>query len=513
MKIIKIVSCIILISIFSILSAPGCNTDEQQQSLITILHVNDTHAHLDDIARYAYEVEQIRNDTGDNNVLLFHSGDVFAGTPYYSVYHGQADLWFMDYLKYDAMCLGNHEFDNGTAPVVDFIKNAEFPVLCANFDFTDIESLANTVKPCITIDRNGIKYGIFGLTTEETGVIASPGPGIIINNHIEAAKKVVDYLKSKQINRIIALTHLGWDVDMELAKTVEGIDIIIGGHSHTVPDQYPTAVTEDNTPTLVVQAGCFDGYLGQINAVFNKEGVIQSWDGSRLITIDEKIPENSICTAKLDKYREPLQKYMNEVIGKTLVDLDGEREHIRTCETNLGDLVADAMLDKARSVNAQIAIFNGGAVRTSIAAGDISLWNVMEVLPFNNYLECVDLTGEQVIAALENGLSQVEQVKGRFPQVAGLRFQWDSSEPPGKRVKKVEVTSPAGYEEIKPETVYRIATNDYMVQGGDDYIMMKNGENINNLGFMLYEVVAEYIKSNSPLNIATDNRIIEIEIK
>jgi len=415
-------------------------------------------------------------------------------------------------LKYDAMTLGNHEFDDGIDKLADFVTKAEFPILCANFDFSKEQKL-NSVVPSIIVSRGNIEYGIFGLTTEETEAMSSPGPNIIVNDHVDAAKKAVAHFQDKKIENIIALTHIGWDVDIELAKVVEGIDVIVGGHSHTVPEIYPTVVAEDDTPTLVLQAGCFDHYLGQLDVVFDQRGIIQDWTGSRLIPIDDKISEDATSAAKLVEYNKPLKEFLKTIVGKTLVELDGEREHIRVEETNLGNLITDAMLYKAGCVNARIALINSGSIRISIPAGDVSLWQAMQALPFSNYLETVDLTGEQIVAILEHSVSQAEQVKGRFLQVAGIRFEWNPDMPQGNRVGKVETGVPGNYKPLEPASIYRVATTDYIIQGGDEYTVMNDGTNKDNLGFMLYEVLAEYIKSNSPVNPAVEGRIKRISAK
>jgi 2',3'-cyclic-nucleotide 2'-phosphodiesterase/3'-nucleotidase/5'-nucleotidase len=507
---------LIIILVLSLLSGfiPSCQAAPcQTEYAVTILHTNDTHAHLENVSRYCNKVIELRDSVGEDNTLLLHSGDVFAGTPYYLEYHGQADLWFMNYLKYDAMCLGNHEFDDGVDTLADFVTKAEFPILCANFDFSKEQRLAKVVIPNTIITRSELDYGIFGLTTKETKSMSSPGPNIVINDHIAAAKEAVTYFEKKGIDNVIALTHIGWDVDIELAKLVEGIDVIVGGHSHTVPNKYPTLIAEDDTPTLVVQAGCFDQYIGQLNVAFDKKGVVRDWTSSQLIPIDDKITEDAASAAKLAEYNKPLEQLLSTIIGKTLVELDSARERIRVKETNLGNLITDAMLRKAGCVNARIALINSGSVRKSIPVGDVSLWQAMQALPFNNYLESVDLTGKQIIDALENSVSQVEEVKGRFLQVAGLRFTWNPDNPPGERVGKVEIGTPDNYEPIEPESTYCVATTDYIIQGGDDYTVMNDGTNKENLGFMLYEVLAEYIKSNSPVNPAVEGRIKRISEK
>lgn len=486
-------------------SASACQSPPAK---LTILHTNDTRAHLDNIARRATAIYQVHNEVGTDNTLLLDAGDVFGGTPYYSLYKGQADLWFMQQLGYDAMCIGNHEFDDGIKTLSDFISSAKFPVLCANFDFSNESNLVEKPASWTIITKAGQQYGVFGLTAEETDEISSPGKNIVINNHIVTAEKVVADLNKKGINKIIAITHLGWQKDLELARQVEGIDIIVGGHTGTVPDTYPTVASTDSTPTLVVQAGEFGKYLGRLDVIFDKFGIVQSWQGSRLISIDDKIPENTEFAGKLAEYREPIKTLMNTIIGKTLVSLDGERDSVRSQETNLGNLFTDAMLAKASASGATIAVVNSGGIRASIPAGDITLGKVMEVSPFDNYLVVVDVTGEQLIAALENGVSQAEDFKGRFPQVAGIRFTWDPGKKPGGRIVSTEIKSKSGYQPIQESATYRVAINNFMYQGGDGYTVFQNGSNFTNISFIDYEVLADYIKANSLVNPQVEGRIL-----
>ncbi|MEA2053199.1 MAG: 5'-nucleotidase C-terminal domain-containing protein [Euryarchaeota archaeon] len=476
---------------------------------LTILHTNDGHAHLDDIARLATAVQEVRDDVGEDNAFLLDAGDVFSGTLYFSLYRGMADLEFMNMLGYDSMCLGNHEFDNfATRPddLTNFVDSATFPILCANFNFSDEQKLAGKIGPWVIIEKGGEQYGIFGLTTGDTAVISSPGDNITINDHTATAEEVVAALEDQGINKIIALTHLGWNEDIALAHEVKGIDIIVGGHSDTVPDPYPTVIN-GNEPVIVVQAGGHGEYLGRFDVAFDADGVIQTYGGELLeVEIFDKDPEYA---AKLAEYQEAIEVLMETVVGETLVDLDGKRAHVRTRETNLGNLITDAMLAKASCVDATIAIQNGGGIRASIPAGNITLGKLMEVQPFGNYLVVFNLSGEQISAALENGVSKIEEVSGRFPQIAGLRYTWDPSKKLEERIISVEVKTTEGYQPIDPLASYRIVTNNFLYSGGDGYTMFQNGTDLVLLGFVDYEVLREYIEEHSPVALEVEGRILE----
>ncbi len=488
----------------SLMAAAGACGESSAK--LTIMHTNDARSHLDNIARLATAIAEARDEAGPDNTLLLDAGDVCGGALYYNLYKGQADTWFMQKLGYDAMCPGNHEFDDGAGTFSDFIESVSFPVLCANFDFSGEEDMAQEPAAWTIIEKDGKKYGIFGLTTPETAEISSPGTGIVINDPIAAAKQAVTELQAQGINKIIAVTHLGWDEDLALAAEVSGIDIIVGGHSATVPETYPAVISTHNAPTLVVQAGEFRDYLGRLDVVFDSSGILQSWQGE-LIAIDETIKEDTAIAAKLVEYQEPVAELMNNIIGHTNVFLDGEKANLRSMETNLGNMIADAILDKTKSAGAAIAILNGGSIRASIPAGDISLGQVIEALPYENYLVVIDLSGEQIITALENGVSQVEDVAGRFPQVAGLRFTWNPDNPAGNRITSVEVKNGNSYSPIEAAATYRVAINNFLYQGGDGYSVFQNGTSYTNAGFIYYEILAEYIKNYSPLAPQIEGRI------
>jgi 5'-nucleotidase len=476
---------------------------------ITILHSNDTHGSLDDVARRAALVSQARQELGADKMLLLDAGDAYAGTPYFTLFSGLADLWFMNSMAYDAMAVGNHEFDLGPAGLTPFIDAAKFPVLSANFDFRNEPALKGKIPPWTIVTRNGVKYGVFGLTTLDARTSSKPGAHIIYTSQIQAARAAVSALQAKDIKCIIALSHLGWENDLELARQVGGIDVIIGGHSHTVPDKYPTAVIQGAPPTLVAQAGAFNQYLGRLNVRFDQEGVIQTFEGA-LARIDDKVAPDPTALARLAEYKGPVDALMAKPVGRAMADLDGERLRVRTQETNLGDLVADAFLAEAAPRGAVLALVNSGSIRASIPAGGVSLGQVMGVLPMQSFVTLVDLTGQQVIDALENSVSLAEQANGRFLQVSGLRFNWDPGAPSGRRVVKVEVGNAGGYQPLDPRATYRAAVSDWMTGGGDGYGMVKQGRNILDTGVFDREALTNYIKARGTVEGKVEGRITRV---
>ena len=256
---------------------------------LTILYTNDTHAHLKSIPRRFTAINRIRD--AKENVLLLDSGDVFTGSLFFKQYLGQADIHFMNEIGYDAMTLGNHEFDKSSVILRDFIKAAAFPIVTANINFSkdeNLKDLAHTeidttgwrgnIYPAIVKKIKGQRVGIIGLTTERTTLLSNPNQDLVFENAFEKAEETIKALDAKGVNKIIVLSHLGYGYDKKLAKTVEGIDVIVGSHSHTklkVPDVY----NRKKEPTLIVQGGRYGRYLGNLDVTFDYTGKLTKWNG------------------------------------------------------------------------------------------------------------------------------------------------------------------------------------------------------------------------------------------
>ncbi|MCM3323165.1 5'-nucleotidase C-terminal domain-containing protein [Cytobacillus kochii] len=495
---------------------------------MSILHTNDTHAHLENVPRLFTAVNQLRDEK--ENTLLVDAGDVFSGTLFFNMYLGQADLQFMNRLGYDAMTFGNHEFDKDSQVLADFVSNADFPFVSANVNVENDEILSELkvnefgypgengkIYPAIIKEVDGEKVALFGLTTEDTSFLANPDEAIVFEDAVEMASNTVAALEEEGINKIIALSHLGYTPDQELAEAVQGIDVIVGGHSHTTLEE-PVVKNEDGEPTLIVQANEYHKYLGSLDIVFDDEGVLSEWDGELLdlVSQDENgeyvYEEDEWARNKLDELSEPLEELKQEVVGYSEVALNGERTDVRTKETNLGNLIADGMLSKANeSVPTQIAMQNGGGIRASIAQGEITLGDVLTVLPFGNMLVTLDLTGEEIKQALEHSVANIEEGAGQFMQVAGLRFKFDQAQPVGERVHGVEVKVDGEYIAINEDETYTVATNAFTADGGDGYDMFKKAKDegrITELFEVDYDVFSTYLENNNPVAPEVEGRII-----
>ncbi|MGQ9526624.1 5'-nucleotidase C-terminal domain-containing protein [Chloroflexus sp.] len=510
-----------LLSIYSDGSFRLALAQENPVFRMRVLHTNDHHARIEPVfsgnnpvhggvSRRKALIDKIRRETV-LPTLLVDAGDVFQGTLYFNQYNGMADLEFYNAMGYEVMAIGNHEFDKGPQALVDFITRANFPVLSANISVAAGNPLAGLIKPRTIIEKDGRKIGIFSLTPEDTGVLSNAGPGVSFTSAIEAARQQVAALKAEGVFTIIALTHVGISVDRQIAREVGGMSMIIGGHSHTPmapmnnvkTPPYPELIAgPDGKPVVVVTDWEWGRWLGDITVAFNASGTVIDLQGNPTeivpsLTADQGF-ENRIAV-----FRGPIEQLRARVVGSTAVELDGSRTNVRSRETNLGNLIADAMLAKARNSGATIAIMNGGGIRASIPTGPVTVGQILEVLPFGNTLALVTLTGAQVIEALNNGVSQVESGAGRFPQVAGIRFTYDPSLPASGRVTSVTV----GGSPIDPGADYIVVTNNFLLAGGDGYSVFTRGRNQVDTGFILADVVEEYIAANSPLNPAVDGRI------
>ena len=498
---------------------------------LRIIHTNDHHARIEPVtggtpvapihggvSRRKTLIDAIRDQGG--NQMLIDAGDIFQGTLWFTQYQGMADLEFYHAMGYEALTIGNHEFDKGPQPLADFIKRAQFPVLSANI-VTDSSSPINGLyKPWIIKEVGGQKIGIFGLTTQETPEIASPGQGITFTNYIEAARKAVAELKAQGVNKIIALTHIGITFDRELARQVDGIQVIIGGHSHTPmglqitpPDPsrpYPEVIASPSSkPVIMATDWEWGRWLGDLTVGFDANGDITTVVAAQPTEVLPSIAPNQGFEDRIKVLLAPLNGLRTKQAGVSAVALNGARADVRTKETNLGNLIADAMLEKGRPAGAQVALMNGGGIRTSIDAGPITLGELLDVQPFSNQLSLVTLSGAQLKEALENGVSQIETVAGRFAQVSNMRYSFDPTRAVGSRVTGIQIgDGKGGYTALDPAGSYRVATINFMLAGGDGYTVMTKGTNKLDTGLLDVDVTTDYIVARSPVNPQVEGRII-----
>ena len=496
---------------------------------LTILHTNDFHARFEPISRFdsgcgeesnlegkcfggsarimtAIETAKERTD----NWLLVDGGDQFQGSLFYTYYKGAAAAEMMNKMGYDAMTVGNHEFDDGPEVLRDFVNATKFPILMSNADISGEPLLTGAIQKSTVIAKGGERIGLIGLTPQDTDELAAPGPNVVFTDPVGAVQAEVDKLTADGVNKIVVLSHSGYNVDLQVAEGTTGVDVIVGGHSNTllsnVNDRavgpYPTMVGE----TAIVQAYAYGKYLGELKVVFDDEGVVASATGEPIL-LDRHVSEDEDTKARVTELASPLDEIRNKVVAAAAAPIEGDRSVCRVEECPMGNLVADAMLDRVKDQGIQIAIANSGGIRASIDGGEVTMGEVMTVLPFQNTLSTFQTKGQTIIDALENGVSQVEDVKGRFPQVAGMSFTWDSSVAPNEgRIVEVMV----GGAPIDPNATYGVVTNNYVRNGGDGYKMfVSDAMNPYDFGPDLADVLAEFMAATGPANPQVEGRIMK----
>jgi 5'-nucleotidase/UDP-sugar diphosphatase len=413
----------------------------------------------------------------------------------------------MNAMQFDAMVLGNHEFDFGKAKLKKRMSESSFSILGANVEGLD------QLKPFVIIKRGGVRTGFIGIVTEETPVATHPRnvSGIKFLTSADIVEKSVRELKN-QADIIIVLSHIGHAADRVLAEKVKGIDVIVGGHSHTKILK-PVRIGE----TLIVQAWEHGKALGVLDLTI-REGKVVGYDG-RLEEVRPQLGKGDQgILALVEKYERKVDTVLNARVGEAAIDMDGE--NVRRRETNLGNFITDIM---RHASNADAALINGGTIRTSMKQGEVRIKDVYSVLPFDNYIVAITLTGKQIAEALEHGVSGVEQGEGRFPQVAGLTFTYSPSAPKGKRIREILIAG----KPLDPDREYSVATNDFLAVGGDGYRSfaeavkssktfsvvggMLQGEKVvySDSGRWLRDVVVEYIKGKGTIAPKREGRITE----
>lgn len=488
------------------------------QSALTIVHTNDLHAHIEPTmirgkayggyARQATLIQQFRK--ADPNLILLNAGDTFQGTLYFNVYEGLADLAFMNAVGYHAMAVGNHEFDRGPKTFLEFAKNATFPILAANLDLTGEPELDTHIAPyTIITTADGKQIGIVGAVTADLLDISSPGPNVKLLDLETSIQKAVDELTAKRIYRVVLLSHCGFDVEQRLAAKIRGIDVVVGGHSHSLLGEkstlegwpapvgtYPTTVKNPTgSDCLVLQAWEWGKAIGHIEVQFNAMGRVTGYAKATVTPITQDIPEDLRVKSMLSAFAKPIDQLKGRKVGATSTAIS---------RPIMGDIIADAMLGATQRNNTVLAMMNPGGVRSEIEAGEITYGEAISVQPFNNTLVVIDVTGAELVAALEQMINRQEGKGLPMHISAGSSYRFDRTAPAGQRIKDLIIQGlPASMTQK-----YRVVVNSFLAGGGDGIMALKDAKDYRyDTGDIDLDALIEYLKKHDPIVPPMGNRV------
>ncbi len=486
--------------IAAILGLLAAQASAQAPIALTFMHFNDVYqlgavdgGKAGGFDRIASVIKRIRAQ--DPEAQLLFAGDLISPSMESAIFKGAQMIEGMNALGIDAATLGNHEFDYGVAVLQERVAASRFPWIVTNVyqaNFSRLPRLEFTLIKRV----HGIDVGYFGLLTHETRDASRGGSEILIVDEIGTARAIVPILQQRGARVIVGLTHLGMAEDQQLLRAVPAIHLLAGGHDH---DPMRAMVGQ----SLVAKAGSDTRWLGVVRMQVTPDGRVLSIK-DELITINDQTPSDPVVGAIVKRYADQMGKELDVVIGRTTVPLDARNTTVRAAESALGNFIADVM---RQAVDADVAITNGGGIRTNalFPAGEIKRKDVVAWLPFGNIVVKVRITGAAVRAALENGVSQVEGLGGRFPQVSGLTYTWSRSRPAGSRIISVTV----GGRPLDPDAFYTVATNDFMLAGGDGYTAVKSGQVIVNEvgGPVMATAVANAIQQAGTISPRVEGRI------
>uniref|UniRef100_A0A147BRD5 5'-nucleotidase n=1 Tax=Ixodes ricinus TaxID=34613 RepID=A0A147BRD5_IXORI len=533
-------------------------TSNENGFILTVIHTNDIHSHFEEsnkrggtcsetnkrakecfggVARILTKVKELK--ARSENPLFFNAGDFYQGTTWYTVHRHKIVSEAMSRMMYDAVCLGNHEFDDGPEGLVPFLKKMEaanVAVLGTNLETSEEPRMEGIrLRRSIVYTIQGQKIGVMGVVTTETRTIAKPGR-VKILDEIISIRAQVKRLRQKGVLIFILISHVGYAKDIEIAKAIPELQLIVGGHSNTflytgrsprkedvIEGPYPTVVKRGGgSIALVLQSFWFGKYLGHLKLQFSNDGQLTGWDGNPIL-MDQSIQEDILMIKMLAAYKKQVEKAGKECIGFTKVLLEASHKVCRLKECNMANLIADAFLAHYANrksamphawSNVNAAVVNAGITKWSIPQGAIRKENMMSAMPFEGTLVVLTMSGAQLWKMFNFSVSQFtwyDDPVGAFLQVSGIMVAYNFACRAFHRVVRLEILcancSIPKYEPVRWKNTYKIVTTNYIANGGDgftfDTAVKKETE-----GAIDNEVVTEYIRKMSPIKQAEEGRVV-----
>lgn len=519
----------LLVLAFAVIFQAGAIFSQGTQ--ITILHVNDSHSHLDatgpkdanlegtlgGISKAATVIGMVR--ATESNVLLLHAGDFCVGDLFYNKYFGVPELQLMKQLEFDAMAVGNHEFDFGPEVLngvfTEGFSGGSFPVVSANLDMTGYPLLEDWISPSAIKTINGVKVGIFGMTIPDP--MNSPSPVIVRDDLLPIAQQIIADLQGNGADVIIMLSHLGITYDQLIASNVSGIDFIVGGHDHYVFDQPVVIMNPSNKPTRIVQAGENYKYVGKLKFTFNSGNI--TFNNYEVIPVDASVPPVSEIRDVIEYLKSGIEEQYGDVyhivLGTAVNELYKDINPVSPFkDTPLGNLITDAYRNKT---NTQIGITANGLISEKIYQGPIVGADVFRAASYGFdeetglgfKLATFGIKGFDLIKGLEIGLAQIETNEDYFLQVSGMKFTYNLRKPVNHRIIAGSVR--VNDRPFIPTKTYSVSVNTGLL--GLLMLLGVNVQNVNMTDILEYTAIKDYIVQLSNVKYASEGRIIDKSIK
>lgn len=490
---------------------------------LTILHSNDIHGRIDPIeyqqgqkplggwARRSGLINDIKSKT--KNTLVLDAGDIYQGSVYYQLFDGMPDMNFLDIAGYDAICVGNHELDKGIENFENLTKLTKTPFLGANLAFKSNFYLNGKIKSQITKDYEGFRVGIIGMTTPEFKQLSTYSDEIELRDYQKTLQFLVDYVRN-DVDFLVLLSHSGVEQDIATAKNVYGIDVIVGGHSHTFMEK-PFYVNKQGRKTLVVQAGEFGIKLGRLDIDFDDDGIKKY--SYKLIPLDETVPSDPKIEKKVAQLNSDINLIKNKKIGTLPVDMDLRKESLSKSLTNSGVLVLQAI--EKTYPSADIVMINAGSIRGNkvLPKGKVSKMEIIEMLPFSNKIVLAELKGSDIKSILENSARHFPSNNEAFLQTKGISYTIDLKGEPqiisadlgkvtkeGNRIKNVKIN----YKALDETATYKVLTTDFLFSGGDGFLQFKRATNSSKIDYSVTNAVIDYIQTEKRVNPKSLDKVI-----
>lgn len=504
----------VLLSPPSLVSSWASETDKDLT--LTIIHTNDLHAHeepfLDNgkmvggMSRIGYIVRSLKKKFPD--ALTVDAGDMFQGSLLYSKFKGDIEVNLLNKIGYDIYTIGNHEFDDGAKNLAQQLEKAKFDIINCNLDAGAVPQLEKLIKSSVVKKIGGQSIGFVGAMTPEFESVATNLQGVKLkakhDQWIQPIREEVAKLKGAGVDKIVLVTHCGLDAEKQLAAKIPEVDAIIGGHSHTRLEKPIIVKHHDGTSTTIVQTGCYGRAVGFLQLTFDDKGVVkQSLSKYRLFDVTADTVEAGDLKEYIEKAAAPFAALTREIVG-TASDYFEKRNSL--CDTSMGDIVCDAVRDSGRDYGVTIAFHNRGGIRGVLQKGPISVAQIEQILPFENYVVYATVTGKVIRRVVEHSLA--DGLGGHFADVSGLKIIWDKSKPSGERTVLVLADDGKGhYNPIEDEQTYKMAMNHYNFEGGESYDF-KGATDVVKTKTRIADALAAYIRKHPDLTPQKPNRIV-----